>query len=516
MAMGKLGQQYERFRIFHIHFKGPSKPGPVAIIELLYGKGVLKTNQEQSEACVSWVRMLMFNQALKKNYNGRGTVMSRVEYLYRNGIELYPPRVNRSHTVLQAQNPEVNQYYSTIAGRLIGLNLGTKKGELKDWSGTIKLELGKSEIANVVHLFVEGDLVECRGIWKQDIYDIVAIKLLAPNLRDEPESNIIGAIKLRARLLNQTRVFFESHEFISVDTPTLSIVPDLTPEIRSFRTDFINNNDASKPLYLQTSPEHYMKRLLAAGCERIYQICRFYRNSERFATHHPEFTGLEWYEAYADYEAVMATTEAYISFLAEALKQEKRLIYQGTTIDLQPPWPRFRVKELFLKYTGIDLDYCQTDIKFASKARQKGYEFQEGDSWGDLFHRIFITAIEQNLPSETPAFVIDYPVQLPSLARATPEDPRYVERFELYIGGLELANAFTELNDPVEQRKRFETDLLIKKDTEGYTGGVDEAFLLALESGMPPSGGIALGLDRLMMLFSDVTTLDSIIMFRNH
>ena len=146
----------------------------------------------------------------------------------------------------------------------------------------------------------------------------------------------------------------------------------------------------------------------------------------------------------------------------------------------------------------------------------RGYEVREDDNWDDLFHRVFLTAVEPALPAGRPVFLTEYPARLPSLARLVPGNTRYVERFELYMGGLELANAFTELNDPVEQRRRFEADLQVKRGREDYDGGVDEALLAALEYGMPPAGGIAFGLDRLAMLFADVRTIDPMIMFRNH
>ncbi len=442
--------------------------------------------------------------------------MSRIERLRSNGIETYPARVHRTHTVRQARESGAGRRASVIAGRLVRMDPPARAGELKDWSGTIDLALADPALSVILPLFSRGDLVECTGTWGQDTYDVTAMRLLVPSLRDAPEPGAAYAVGIRARLLAQTRSFFESRGFISVDTPTFMEVPDLTPALRSFRTDFVDNEGGSHPFYLQTSPEHYMKRLLASGCERIYQICRFYRNGERFDTHHPEFTGLEWYEAFADYGNVMETTEDYVASLAEALSHSSRLTYQGTEIDLQPPWPRYRVRDIFLDRSGIDLDDCDSRDAFASVAGARGYEVREEDNWDDLFHRVFLTAVEPALPAGRPVFLTEYPARLPSLARLVPGDARYVERFELYMGGLELANAFTELNDPVEQRRRFEADLQVKREWEDYDGGVDEALLAALEYGMPPAGGIAFGLDRLAMLFADVRTIDPMIMFRNH
>lgn len=444
--------------------------------------------------------------------------MSRIERLHSQGIQTYPARTGRTHTVRQAREAGIAGRATVVAGRLVRLDARVRRGALEDWTGAVELVLDDPALSGMLLRICAGDLVECAGTWENDAYIVTGLRLLAPCLRGAPETETAGAVRLRARIMAGTRSYFESRGFIAVETPTFMTVPDLTPALSSFRTEYVDGDGGTRTLYLQTSPEHYMKRLLAAGCERIYQICRFYRNGERFDTHHPEFTGLEWYEAYADYETVMATTEEYVTSLAESLNHSCELNYRGTTIDLRTPWPRYRVRDCFLDRSGIDLDACYDLEAFASAARAGGYEVRDDDDWDDLFHRVFLTAVEPRLPADRPVFLTEYPARLPSLARRVPGNPRYVERFELYMGGLELANAFTELNDPVEQRARFEADLEVKRSKEGpdrYDGGVDEALLAALEYGMPPSGGIALGLDRLAMLFADVDTIDPVIMFRD-
>lgn len=444
--------------------------------------------------------------------------MSRIERLHSQDIQAYPARTGRTHTVRQARESGVAGNAIVIAGRLVRLDPPVMSGALEDWSGTVDLVLDDPALSGMLPLVRAGDLVECAGTWENDAFVVTGLKLLAPCMRGAPEPEAAGAVRIRARIMAGTRAFFESRGFIAVDTPTFMTVPDLTPALSSFRTEYVDGEGGTQTLYLQTSPEHYMKRLLASGCERIYQICRFYRNGERYDTHHPEFTGLEWYEAYADYETVMATTEDYVTSLAGTLNHGGELTYRGTTIDLRPPWPRYRMRDCFLDRSGIDLDACDDLEAFSSAARARGYEVREDDDWDDLFHRVFLTAVEPALPADRPVFLTEYPARLPSLARRVPGNPRYVERFELYMGGLELANAFTELNDPVEQRARFEADLEAKRSKVGpdrYDGGVDEALLAALEYGMPPSGGIAFGLDRLAMLFADAETIDPVIMFRD-
>lgn len=444
--------------------------------------------------------------------------MSRIDRLHNQGIQPYPARTGRTHTVRQARESANAGNATVIAGRLVRLDPRARRGALEDWTGTADLVLDDPALSGMLTKVCAGDLVECAGTWDNDAYAVTGLRLLAPCLRGAPEPEAAGAVRIRARLLAATRSYFESRGFIAVDTPTFMTIPDLTPALNSFRTEYVDGDGGTRNLYLQTSPEHYMKRLLAAGCERIYQICRFYRNGERFDTHHPEFTGLEWYEAYADYEKVMDTTEKYVISLAETLNQARELTYRGTAIDLRPPWPRYRVRDCFLDRSGIDLDACDDLEAFSSAARARGYGVREDDDWDDLFHRVFLSAVEPTLPADRPVFLTEYPARLPSLARRVPDNPRYVERFELYMGGLELANAFTELNDPVEQRARFEADREVKRSQDGpdrYVGGVDEALLAALEYGMPPSGGIAFGLDRLAMLFADVETIDPVIVFRD-
>ena len=196
----------------------------------------------------------------------------RIQRLRQSGIEVYPARVNRSHTVQQVQETEAAKCTSVIAGRLVGLDLKVGRARLKDWSGTIDLALVTQKLSEILTLLSEGDLVECTGTWSQEIYNVTAVRMLVPSLRKAPEPDATNAVCIRASLLAQTRLFFEARGFLHVETPTLMTVPDLTPELRSFRTNFEDDKGGSYPLYLQTSPEHYMKRLLAAGCERIYPV----------------------------------------------------------------------------------------------------------------------------------------------------------------------------------------------------------------------------------------------------
>lgn len=441
--------------------------------------------------------------------------MSRIDRLRQIGVELYPARTHRTHSVRRALTSGTGSDSMVIAGRVDHMDRNTTKVILKDETGVIEVEVVES-VADISSSLEVGDLIECEGQVENGRFAAAALRMLTPSLRPAPDSFNPEILKLRGAVLQFTRRFFDERHFLAVDTPTFMTTPDLTPALASFETRFRNEAGHTQLFYLQTSPEHYMKRLLVAGCERIYQICRFYRNGERYDEHHPEFTGLEWYEAYDDYHQVMKTTEEYIASLAVSLNGDITPTYQSVSIDFSRPWPRQTVRDVLLEHAHLDLNACQTLAAFSDQATRHGYEIRDDDSWDDLFHRIFVQQVEPSLPSDRPIFLTEYPAQLPSLAKFVLDDTRYVERFELYIGGLELANAFTELNDPDEQRRRFEVDRKIKQNGEGYTGGVDEALLAALEHGMPPAGGIALGLDRLMMILADVPTIDPVISFRDY
>ena len=434
------------------------------------------------------------------------------------GVDLYPAGSGRTHTIAEALSVGRKSGDCIVAGRLAAVDVDAGVGALRDASGSAPLRLPPDSDTRTQSLFKEliaGDIVECRVVTEYDTFHIRDLRLLVPSHRTVPERMPDSAVTLKSNILKYTAQFFDARGFLGVDTPYFMAEPDLTPGITSFKTEFHDPAGRAISYYLQTSPEHYMKRLLALGYENIYQVCRFFRDGERYATHHPDFIGLEWYQAYSDYHAVMQTMEEYIVSLSVSLHGESLVTYQGKTIDLNPPWTRKTVRDIVLEQIGIDLKYSSTLDCFKKSAAARDVEVSEDDTWEDVFHRLFLQKIEPNLPEDRPIIITEYPVYLPSLARCTEEDDRFVERFELYIGGLELANAFTELNDPEEQRIRF-TEQLSGERARGYDGSVDEAFLAALEYGMPPAAGIALGLDRLAMLFADKTAIDDVIAFRNY
>lgn len=319
----------------------------------------------------------------------------------------------------------------------------------------------------------------------------------------------------RARILAAIRAFFAARDFLEVDTPALQQSPGLEPHLAAFATALAEPGAPSRPLYLHTSPEFAMKKLLAAGVPQLYQLAHAFRNGERGPLHHPEFMMLEWYRAGAGYRDLMADCEALLrAALAAAGTESFR--WRGAAADPARPWRYLTVAEAFAQYCGIDLLASLADPQapslavLAAAAAPLGLAPHAGDDWEDLFFRIFLDKIEPQLGRGAPTVLYDYPLPLAALARAKPEDARLAERFELYVAGVELANGFGELTDPVEQRARFARDRARRRALYGEAYPLDEDFLAALDF-MPASAGIALGVDRLVLLATGAAHIEEVL-----
>jgi lysyl-tRNA synthetase class 2 len=316
----------------------------------------------------------------------------------------------------------------------------------------------------------------------------------------------------RMRLIRAMRGWFEGQGFFEVETPALQISPGMETHLRAFQTilhapDFGH----AQNLYLHTSPEFAMKKLLAAGLGDIFQICHCYRNAEGSHLHSPEFTMIEWYRAKAGYREIMADCTALLRHCAASLGIDTYR-YNGQSADPFVQWEVITVCEAAEKYAGIALETMLDDrsaLRAALTAR--GIYTAEDDSWDDLFMRLFLEQVEPKLGICAPSIIYDYPASMAALSRLKPEDKRFAERFELYVCGIELANAFGELTDPTAQRIRYEEALAEKKRIYGECWPVDEDFLQALEDGLPEAGGIALGIDRLAMLATGAECIDDVL-----
>jgi elongation factor P--(R)-beta-lysine ligase len=321
----------------------------------------------------------------------------------------------------------------------------------------------------------------------------------------------------RGRILDAVRGFFAAEGFIEVQTPALQVSPGLEPHLKAFATVLHDPRDgAADGRYLHTSPEFAMKKLLAGGMDQIWQLAPVFRDGERGATHHPEFAMLEWYRAGATYRDLMTDCEKLLR-AAQAASGVAALSWNGKIADPRLPFERLSVSEAFLRHTNIDIlstapDPVQPDFALLAAAAERiGIAPHPGDDWESLYFRIFLDRIEPNLGIGAPTILYDYPVSMAALSRRKPGDPRLAERFELYVCGLELANAFQELTDPEEQRTRFLADQARKQAIYGETYPIDADFIAALEHGLPECAGIALGFDRLVMLCTGASDIEEVL-----
>jgi len=321
----------------------------------------------------------------------------------------------------------------------------------------------------------------------------------------------------RGRILGAVRSFFAARGYVEVDTPALQVSPGLEPHLRAFKTLLHDPRDGQTAgRYLHTSPEFAMKKLLVAGMPRVWQFAHVFRDGERSATHHPEFAMLEWYRVGASYHDLMDECATLIG-TCQAAAGAEALVWSGRAADARQPWQRLSVAEAFEVYCGIDLlstaaDPLTPDVeRLAAAARHLGIAPHHGDDWEALYFRVFLERIEPVLGLGAPTILYDYPLSMAALSRRSPGDPRLAERFEVYVCGLELANAFSELTDAAEQRRRFVADQAKKRALYGETYPIDEDFLAALDYGLPPCAGIALGFDRLVMLATGAADIDEVL-----
>lgn len=319
----------------------------------------------------------------------------------------------------------------------------------------------------------------------------------------------------RQAILGAVRQFFAERDFVEVETPTLQVSPGLEPHLQAFETALLRPDGSALQRFLHTSPEFACKKLLAAGEARLFTLPRVFRNGERAATHHPEFTLLEWYRAEPEMERLFEDCEGLLRATAKAAGV-KLLYWQGQAVDPFQAFDRLTVGEAFQRYADIDLfaslaDPAAPDAAVLRRAaRDQGIRVADDDSWADLVTKIMLDRIEPRLGFGRPTFLTDYPIALAALARPKQAAPHLAERFEIYVAGLELANAFGELTDPIEQRRRFRADMDLKQQLYGLRYPIDEDFLAALAA-MPPACGIALGIDRLVMLLTAASHIEEVL-----
>lgn len=401
-------------------------------------------------------------------------------------------------------------------GRLIDLK--GERGYLVDQAGKVPLRWEGEETESR-----EGDIVEVRGRVLAGEVLVDQIRVLAAATASWKGrgdwhrfhggvEGLQANIRMRGVVLRAIRDFFAARGFLEVETPSLVRTPGQEAHLQLFQTEY--RGETTVASFLVSSPEHQMKRLLGGGFERIFQIGRCYRNGERSDAHNPEFTMLEWYRAFASYEEIMEDTEQLVNFVARAVRRTGEIEYQGKSLKLDAPWSHLGVLEAFQRFAGVEILPCEKVDEWRRRVRELGYRsVASEDSWEDIFFKILIEKVEPALGQLGAVFLRDYPACLAALAKLKEEDPGVAERVEVYIAGLELGNGFTELNDPQEQRQRFAAERK-KRQQEGYPlHPQDEEFLQMMEQGMPPAGGMALGVDRLVMLLGDAGRIDEVMAF---
>lgn len=327
---------------------------------------------------------------------------------------------------------------------------------------------------------------------------------------------------VREQVIDALRLFFKTRNYHEVETPLLVAKPGSEPYLNLFETNLGTLDGQTKQAFLLTSPEYAMKKLLAAGLGNIFQICKSFRNVESLGgTHNPEFTILEWYHVGVDYFALMSEFEELMRAICLHLNVSmKEFKYLGKTYDLEKPFLRFSIAELFERYVGVNKDQLLNLEALREQAQKRNYELHSLENltqdlaWEELYNQLFLNEIEPHLANfNQPVFVYDYPAPQAALARKKADDPRFAERFEVYLAGMELGNAFGELIDATEQEKRLLADLELRRALGKKDQPIDDDFIQALQAGLPETSGIAVGIDRLVMLFADTDSIDETLFF---
>lgn len=312
---------------------------------------------------------------------------------------------------------------------------------------------------------------------------------------------------LRTEIIKTIREYLDDRGFLEVETPILSTIAG-GANARPFKT---YHNTLDIDMYLRIANELYLKRLIVGGFDKVYEMGRMFRNEGMSPRHNPEFTNIELYQAYVGYKEMMSLTENLVSYVAEKTLGTSKINYQGKEIDLTPPWRRLDMEDAIKEYTGVDFKKINTDQEAMAVAKEKGLEVEEGMKRGHIINEFFEEFCEEYLVQ--PTFIIGHPVEVSPLAKRNPEDPRKTNRFEAFINTWEIANAFSELNDPIDQRERFEEQVKQKEAGDHEAHPMDNDFINAIEVGLPPTGGLGIGIDRLIILLTNQPSIRDVILF---
>ncbi len=427
----------------------------------------------------------------------------------------------------------------TLAGRLVAKREMGKAsfGQLLDRTGQIQIYVRKDAIEDqykVFELSDIGDMIGVSGVMFKTKTGELSVKVqeltfLSKSLRPLPEKyhglkdvetryrkryvdlivnpEVRDTFMSRSRILTSMRRYLDGLGFLEVETPTLHAIAGGA----SARPFITHHNALDMQLYMRIAIELHLKRLIVGGLEKVYEIGRVYRNEGISTRHNPEFTMIELYQAYADFEDIMTLTEELIAHIAQEVLGTTKIQYQGQAVDLTPKWRRVHMVDIIKEQVGIDFWQEMSDEEARSLAKQHGITVEPHHTFGHVVNEFFEQKIEETLIQ--PTFVYGHPVAISPLAKKNDKDPRFTDRFELFIVAREHANAFTELNDPIDQRQRFEAQLLEKAAGNDEAHEMDEDFIEALEYGMPPTGGLGIGVDRLVMLLTDSPSIRDVLLF---
>jgi lysyl-tRNA synthetase class 2 len=473
--------------------------------------------------------------------------LKELEEIRKMGFEPYGGRFERTHKIIEIREEfshlkpgeKLEDVNVKVAGRIKSIRRHGKLSfaDIEDFSGRIQIYVSTDYLSEKEYkLFKKlnlGDIIGVEGgivrTKKGELSVLVKqLHLLTKALKQIPfewfglkdvelryrkryldlllNQNVRETFLRRNKIISAIREFLNSKGFIEVETPMLQVVPG-GATARPFIT---YHNALGINLYLRIAPELFLKRLIVGGFEKVYEINRNFRNEGIDTKHNPEFTMLEWYWAYADYNDNMKLTEELITYVARKVLGKLKIKYQGKDINLTPPWPRIPMIEALKEFVGIDVEGKSVE-ELRNLCEKKGLEIKRGISKGEIIAGLFEELVQPKLFQ--PTFIIDYPLEVSPLAKEKKDNPQLVERFELIIAGEEIANAYSELADPIEQKKRFLEQLEKRRRGDEEAHMMDEDFIEALEYGMPPTSGCGIGVDRLVMLFTDSPSIRDVILF---
>jgi lysyl-tRNA synthetase class 2 len=474
--------------------------------------------------------------------------IDKAERLRKSGINPYPNSYPRTHTTAQAvklleatEKGEVKEAKVSVAGRIMANRSMGKSSfmDIRDSTGKIQLlfmninQLDEHKLKAFKDLDI-GDFIGVEGTilrtrTGEPTVRVESYILLSKSLLPLPDKwhglvdvetryrqryvDLIAnneakeMFKIRSRIITAIRQFLDDRDFLEVETPVLH--PSAGGALAA---PFITHHNAlDQDFYLRIALELHLKRLIVGGFDKVYEIGYVFRNEGISTTHHPEYTLLETYEAYADYNNVMKMQEELICEVSRKVLGTDTIKYAGDTIDLTPPWRRITLRDAVKEYSGIDFVKYPTATGLMEKMRTQGIEADPNKNWAKLVDELLKTCVRPKLIQ--PTIVYDYPVSMSPLAKNKPGEERVVERFQSIIAGLEVDNAYSELNDPILQRERFEEQLRERQESDEERWTIDEDYLTALEYGMPPTGGLGIGIDRLVMLLTDKQSIREVILF---